>query len=96
MIRKLLIRMIIYYVESHVSFTGMTPQGRERKRRICQKLWHEETTTVLQLSLYTGVLAILKDYVMVFQVFHFSGNYLYILMSLQYFIAHSMLSWFIS
>ncbi|XP_073729982.1 uncharacterized protein [Misgurnus anguillicaudatus] len=45
----------------------MTPQGLERKRRVCQKLWHEETTTVLQLSIYMGVLAILKEYVMVFQ-----------------------------
>lgn len=50
------------------SFTGMTPQGRERKRRVCQKLWHEETTTVLRLSIYMGVLSILKEYVMVFQV----------------------------
>ncbi|XP_034548453.1 uncharacterized protein LOC117819281 [Notolabrus celidotus] len=33
---------------------GMTPQGRERKKRVCQKLWHEETTTVLQLSIYKG------------------------------------------
>lgn len=42
--------------------------SRPWKKRIYQKLWHEETTTVLQLSLYMGVLAILKDYVMVFQV----------------------------
>ncbi|KAF3837635.1 hypothetical protein F7725_009403 [Dissostichus mawsoni] len=48
-------------------FTGMTPQGRERKKRVCQKLWHEETTTVLRLSIYMGLLAILKEYVMVFQ-----------------------------
>ncbi|KAF3858932.1 hypothetical protein F7725_012133 [Dissostichus mawsoni] len=40
-------------------FTGMTPQGRERKKR--------ETTTVLRLSIYMGLLAILKEYVMVFQ-----------------------------
>ncbi|CAK6975065.1 hypothetical protein NQZ68_031049 [Scomber scombrus] len=46
---------------------GMTLQGRERKKRVCQKLRHEETTTVLQLSIYMGVLAILKEYVMVFQ-----------------------------
>ncbi|XP_034534681.1 uncharacterized protein LOC117809114 [Notolabrus celidotus] len=45
----------------------MTPQGRERKKRVCQKLWHEETTTVPQLCIYKGVLALLKEYVMVFQ-----------------------------
>ncbi|KAL6473249.1 hypothetical protein MHYP_G00194370 [Metynnis hypsauchen] len=54
-------------VQDKLAKKGMTPQGRERKKRICQKLWHEETTTVLQLSLYKGVLAILKDYVMIFQ-----------------------------
>ena len=48
-------------------FTGMTQQGRERKKRVYQKLWHEETT-VLRLSIYMGLLAILKEYVMVFQV----------------------------
>lgn len=58
--------MFFTYINS--SFTGMTPQCRERKRRVCQKLWHEETTTVLRLSIYMGVLAILKEYVMVFQV----------------------------
>ncbi|CAJ1061482.1 hypothetical protein ROHU_023414 [Xyrichtys novacula] len=52
----------------HCKCRGVTPQGRERKKSICQKLWHEETTMVLQLSLYMGVLAILKDYVMVFQL----------------------------
>ncbi|XP_077065678.1 uncharacterized protein LOC143718544 [Siphateles boraxobius] len=45
----------------------MTQQSRERKKRVCQELWHEETTTVLRLSIYMGVLAILKEYVMVFQ-----------------------------
>ena len=46
----------------------MTPQGRERKNRVCQKLWHEETATILRLSIYMGVLSLLKEYVMVFQV----------------------------
>jgi len=58
----------MFYTYINSSFTGMTPQGRERKKRVCQKLWHEETTTVLRLSIYMGVLAILKEYVMVFQV----------------------------
>lgn len=66
---KLLMRRNMYCVlHINSSFTGMTPQGRERKKRVCQKLWHEETTTVLRLSIYMGVLAILKEYVMVFQV----------------------------
>ncbi|XP_056449462.1 uncharacterized protein LOC130385149 [Gadus chalcogrammus] len=46
---------------------GMTQQGKDRKKRVCRKVWHEETTTLLQLSVYMGVLAILKEYVMVFQ-----------------------------
>ncbi|KAL6473267.1 hypothetical protein MHYP_G00194550 [Metynnis hypsauchen] len=60
-------RARVEVVQDKLAKKGMTPQGRERKKRICQKLWHEETTTVLQLSLYKGVLAILKDYVMIFQ-----------------------------
>ncbi|CAL8373269.1 unnamed protein product [Arctogadus glacialis] len=47
---------------------SMTPQGRERENRVCQKLWHEETTTVLRLSICMGLLAILKEHVMVFQL----------------------------
>lgn len=31
-------------------------------------MWHEATTTKLHLSVYTGVLPILKKYAMVFQV----------------------------
>ncbi|KAL2089343.1 hypothetical protein ACEWY4_014031 [Coilia grayii] len=65
----LISRIISFVVHLHLSFTGMTPQGRERKKKICQKLWHEETTTVLELSLYMGVLAILKDYVMLLVTF---------------------------
>ncbi|KAL2102116.1 hypothetical protein ACEWY4_001284 [Coilia grayii] len=60
-------RARVKVVQDKLAKKGMTPQGCERKKRICQKLWHEETTTVLELSLYMGVLAILKDYVMVFQ-----------------------------
>lgn len=46
----------------------MTPLGRDRKQRVVKKLWHEGTKTELHLSVYTSVLAILKEYVMVFQV----------------------------
>ncbi|XP_030272286.1 uncharacterized protein LOC115581383 [Sparus aurata] len=60
-------RARIKVVQEELNRKGMTPQGSERKRRVCQKLWHEETTTVLRLSIYMGVLAILKEYVMVFQ-----------------------------
>lgn len=54
-------------------FIGMTQQGKDRKRRVCQKIWHQETSTKLQLSVYIGVLAILKEYT----VCHgFPGGYL--------------------
>lgn len=42
----------MYFIYTYINesiFTGMTQQGRDRKKRVCQKLWHEETTTVLQL-----------------------------------------------
>ncbi|XP_034058946.1 uncharacterized protein LOC117537731 isoform X2 [Gymnodraco acuticeps] len=60
-------RACIKVVQEELNRKGMTPQGRERKKRVCQKLWHEEMTTVLRLSIYMGLLAILKEYVMVFQ-----------------------------
>ena len=47
----------------------MTQQGRDRKQRLVKKLWHEDTKTELHLSVYTGVLAIQKEYVMAFQVY---------------------------
>ena len=46
----------------------MTQAGKDRKQRVVKKLWHEGTKTELQLSVYTGVLPVLKEYVMVFQV----------------------------
>ncbi|CAL8284461.1 unnamed protein product [Boreogadus saida] len=46
----------------------MTQQGRDRKQRLVKKLWHEDTKTELHLSVYTGVLAIQKEYVMAFQL----------------------------
>lgn len=57
------IRALIY------SLPGMTQQGRDRKQRLVKKLCHENTKTELHLSVYTGVLALLKEYVMVFQVY---------------------------
>lgn len=62
------INYIYIQIWSDSVFTGMTQQGKDRRKRVCQKLWHEETTTRLQLSAYIGVLAIMKQYVMVFQV----------------------------
>ena len=46
----------------------MTQLGKDRKKRVIRKVWHEATITELHLSVYTGVLPILKEYVMVFQV----------------------------
>ncbi|CAL8363093.1 unnamed protein product [Boreogadus saida] len=50
-----------------LSGKGMTQQGRDRKQRLVKKLWHEDTKTELHLGVYTGVLAVLKEYVMAFQ-----------------------------
>ncbi|KAL2083805.1 hypothetical protein ACEWY4_021578 [Coilia grayii] len=46
----------------------MTDQGKNRKARICQKIWVESRKVDLHLSVYLSVLPILKEYVMVFQV----------------------------
>ena len=46
----------------------MTDQGKKRKARIFQKIWVENQKVDLHLSVYLGVLPILKEYVMVFQV----------------------------
>lgn len=46
----------------------MTQLGKDRKTRVNSKIWFEDSKTELQLSVYQGVLAILKEYVMVFQV----------------------------
>ncbi|KAK5894859.1 hypothetical protein CesoFtcFv8_011507 [Champsocephalus esox] len=54
-------RVRIKVVQEELNRKGMTPQCRERKKRVCQKLWHEETTTVLRLSIYMSLLAILKE-----------------------------------
>ena len=50
------------------SLLAMTQLGKDRKTRVNSKIWFEDTKTELQLSVYQGVLAILKEYVMVFQV----------------------------
>ena len=44
----------------------MTQQGKDRKKS--DHVWHEGTTTDLQLSIYVGVLPILMEHVMVSQV----------------------------
>ncbi|KAJ8366721.1 hypothetical protein AAFF_G00344980 [Aldrovandia affinis] len=46
----------------------MTDLGKERKRRVVKKIWFESEKVELHLSVYLGVLPILKEYVMVFQV----------------------------
>ncbi|XP_060784694.1 uncharacterized protein LOC132891236 [Neoarius graeffei] len=44
------------------------PAGqRSQEEGVPKKIWHQETITKLQLSVYIGVLAIFKEYVMVFQ-----------------------------
>ncbi|KAL0978791.1 hypothetical protein UPYG_G00175240 [Umbra pygmaea] len=50
-----------------LSKKGMTQLDKDRKKRVVRKVWHEATITELHLSVYTGVLPILKEYVMVFQ-----------------------------
>lgn len=42
--------------------------GKKRKARIVKKIWVENQKVNLILSVYLGVLPILKEYVMVFQV----------------------------
>ncbi|KAK1893437.1 Aspartyl/glutamyl-tRNA(Asn/Gln) amidotransferase subunit B [Dissostichus eleginoides] len=46
---------------------GMTQVGKDRKERVVKKVWFESLNTNLHLSVYLGVLPILKEYVMVFQ-----------------------------
>ncbi|KAK1893717.1 Glutathione S-transferase F10 [Dissostichus eleginoides] len=46
---------------------GMTQVGKDRKERLVKKVWFESLNTNLHLSVYLGVLPILKEYVMVFQ-----------------------------
>lgn len=46
----------------------MTQVGKETKERLVKKLWFDSRSTNLHLSVYLGVLPILKEYVMVFQV----------------------------
>ncbi|XP_073719155.1 uncharacterized protein [Misgurnus anguillicaudatus] len=47
--------------------SGMTDFGKKRKARIVKKIWVENQKVDLNLSVYLGVLPILKEYVMVFQ-----------------------------
>ncbi|CAL8335920.1 unnamed protein product [Merluccius merluccius] len=58
----------IWYFHDDLRKKAMTQLGKDRKKRVIRKVWHEATITELHLSVYTGVLSILKEYVMVFQV----------------------------
>ena len=57
----------IQYFHQDLCKKGMTQVGKDRKERVVKKLWFKSRNTNLQLSVYLGVLPILKEYVMVFQ-----------------------------
>ena len=46
---------------------NLTKDGKARKERICEKLFHTKTTTKLQMSLYSAALMTMKKFVKVFQ-----------------------------
>lgn len=54
-------------VWKNVSAKNLTPDGKERKRRIIKKLLHCEKQTLLTLNFYKSVLPLLKSYVCLFQ-----------------------------
>ncbi|CAL8236074.1 unnamed protein product, partial [Boreogadus saida] len=58
----------IFSLHGDLNKKAMTQLGKDRKTRVNSKIWFEDTKTELQLSVYQGVLAILKEYVMVFQL----------------------------
>lgn len=68
MVTKGVLAFVQSFVIEPLVFPGMTQLGKDRKKRVVRKVWHEATITELHLSVYTGVLSILKEYVMVFQV----------------------------
>jgi len=45
----------------------MTEDGKNRKKRICLKLFHTRLDSLLTLNFYTSVLCMLKQYVMMFE-----------------------------
>ncbi|XP_048107000.1 uncharacterized protein LOC125299671 [Alosa alosa] len=57
----------IEFIHKDLCKKAMTGQGKDQKARICQKIWVESRKVDLHLSVYLGVLPILKEYVMVFQ-----------------------------
>ena len=46
---------------------NLTKDGKARKERICEKLFHTKTKTKLQMSLYSAALMTMKKFVKVFQ-----------------------------
>ena len=46
---------------------NLTKDGKARKERICEKLFHTKTKTKLQMSLYPTALMTMKKFVQVFQ-----------------------------
>nr|XP_055069280.1 uncharacterized protein LOC129450264 [Misgurnus anguillicaudatus] len=58
----------VRFIHQDLCKEGMTDLGKKRKARIVKKIWVENQKVDLNLSVYLGVLPILKEYVMVFQV----------------------------
>jgi hypothetical protein len=54
-------------LQAKISAKKMTDDGKQRKKRICLKILMTDITTKLQLSFYTSVMQILKQYVLLFQ-----------------------------
>ncbi len=46
----------------------MTEEGKARKEKITDALFHNRDTTLLQLHFYAAVLPLLKEYVLLLQV----------------------------
>ncbi|CAL8237186.1 unnamed protein product [Boreogadus saida] len=57
----------IAFLHQDLSKKGMTESGKMRKSRVVKKIWFESQGVEMHLSVYLGVLPILKEYVMVFQ-----------------------------
>jgi len=54
-------------LQAKISAKKMTDNGKQRKKQICLKILMTDITTQLQLSFYTSVMQILKQYVLLFQ-----------------------------
>jgi hypothetical protein len=55
-------------VQKVIRGKNMTPEGKERKVRVFQKLLYKRGETAMIMNLYASVLAILKEYVCLFQL----------------------------